>query len=439
VRPAPACFPDPLFPQGNVRVRRGECLPLWIDVTVPEDAPPGEYAGPIHVKTDQGNAEAELSLTVFPATVPEARALKVTNWVSWGNIAGRHGVPMWSDAYWDLLVTYARNLAAHRQSVVITPTFELIDIRNAGGGLAFDFARFDRFVELFIREGVIGTIEGGHLGGRGPGGWEAPEFAISVWQPDGHRVRRTEAPAGSPEANAFLADFLPALQAHLLRRGWADIYLQHLADEPIPCNVASWNKLSAAVKRYAPRLRTIEANMCHEAEGLDVWVPQLGDWHTGNDFYRSRVAAGDELWFYTCLAPTGTYANRFIDYHLVKTRLLHWLNFHCGASGFLHWGYNYWGGEAPFVDVEPVHSPNFCLPPGDNCIVYPGPDGPLDSIRFEAMRDGIEDYELLRLLAERDPEAAHAICGQIIRNFDDYDLDPTAFRIARRKLLSAFG
>ena len=437
VRQAPAAFPDPLLPQGRVRVRQNECLPVWIDVTVPPDTPPGEYGGPIRVATDQGDAEAELQVTVFPATVPDERSLKVTNWISWDNIARFHSTEIWSPAYWELLVAYAGNLRAHRQNVVITPIFELIDIRNDGGGLAFDFARFDRFVELFIREGVIGYIEGGHLGGRGAGGWEATEFDVNIARAEGRGVVRGRAPAGSVEANGFLAAFLPALQQHLVHRGWADIYLQHLADEPIQTNVESWNKLSAAVKRYAPRLRTVEANMCHQATDLDIWVPQLGDWHTGNDFYRSRVEAGDELWFYTCLAPTGTYANRFIDYHLVKTRLLHWLNFHYESTGFLHWGYNYWAGEPPFVDVEPVHSHRRCLPPGDNCIVYPGSGGPLDSIRFEAMRDGIEDYELLRKLAASDPDQAHAIAAMVIRDFDDYDLEPQGFREARRRLLAA--
>ena len=439
VRPAPALFPDPLLPQGSVRVRKGECLPIWVEVTVPPGTPPGEYVGPIYVKTDAGDAEAELRVRVFAATVPDERTLKVTNWVSWGNIARFHGVPIWSEAYWELLVAYARNMAAHRQNVIITPIFELIEAGNAGGGLAFDFSRFDRFVELFQREGVIGTIEGGHLGGRGPGGWEAPEFHVTTLRAEGGTVVRERTPAGSPAADGFLADLLPALQGHLETRGWLEIYIQHLADEPITCNVESWNKLSSAVKRYAPRLRTVEANMCHEAENLDIWVPQLGDWHTGNPFYRERVAAGDELWFYTCLAPVGTYANRFIDYHLVKTRLMHWLNFQYQSTGYLHWGYNYWAGEPPFVDIEPVHSPNRCLPAGDNAIVYPGEGGPLDSIRFEAMRDGLEDYELLRIVAERDKALAHEIAAMVIRDFDDYDLDPRRFREARRRLLEAAG
>jgi hypothetical protein len=51
------------------------------------------------------------------------------------------------------------------------------------------------------------------------------------------------------------------------------------------------------------------------------------------------------------------------------------------------------------------------------------------------MRDGIEDYELLRLLAARSPEKADTICRSVVRNVTDYTLDPTEFNRARRRLL----
>ncbi|HJN14374.1 MAG TPA: DUF4091 domain-containing protein, partial [Armatimonadota bacterium] len=37
---------------------------------------------------------------------------------------------------------------------------------------------------------------------------------------------------------------------------------------------------------------------------------------------------------------------------------------------------------------------------GDGYFIYPGPDGPLTSLRFEIMRDGVEDYDCLRMLEE---------------------------------------
>ncbi len=448
IRTAPDMFPDPLLPQEAGYVRAGECLPIWIDVSIPPDTPPGEYVGPIRIETNQGEAEAEAKLlvTVYPARVPDERTLKVTNWVNWPNIARFHSTQLWSEAYWDLLVAYARNLAAHRQNVLLTPIFELIDFRNDNGRLGLDFTRLDRFVELFKREGVIGYIEGEHLGTRGPGGfWGAPDFVITTFRPQGAGLVREQATVGSKQANAFLAEFLPALQAHLVQRGWINIYFQHLADEPIELNAASYNRLSAAVKRYAPRLRTIEAIICHDlTNDLDIWVPKVQDWHKANDFYRSRVAAGNELWFYTCILrkgdnfqAAGSYATRYLDYHLIKTRLLHWLNFYYDASGYLHWGYNQWAGVPPFVGVEQIFTSDSLMPAGDNCIVYPGNSEPLDSIRFEAMRDGIEDYELLRRLAEVNPEQARSIAAMVIHDFDDYELNPHTFRQARRKLIEA--
>jgi hypothetical protein len=53
------------------------------------------------------------------------------------------------------------------------------------------------------------------------------------------------------------------------------------------------------------------------------------------------------------------------------------------------------------------------------------------------MRDGIEDYELLRLLAAKKPDEADAICRSVVRSLTDYTLDPAEFNNARRRLLEA--
>lgn len=128
--------------------------------------------------------------------------------------------------------------------------------------------------------------------------------------------------------------------------------------------------------------------------------------------------------------------NRFIDYPLIKTRLLHWMNFKYNFTGYLHWGLNHWQGD-PFTLLEPDWGAGVKLPPGDSHIVYPGKTGPLSSIRMEAMRDGIEDYELLRKLSESDAELAQEICSMVVKSMTDYSLDPDQFRKARLMLLEA--
>lgn len=67
--------------------------------------------------------------------------------------------------------------------------------------------------------------------------------------------------------------------------------------------------------------------------------------------------------------------------------------------------------------------------------MYPGKDGPLDSIRFEAMRDGIADYALLQALSERDAAGAQALAKKLILDFDRYNADVSAFRAVRHDLL----
>ena len=93
----------------------------------------------------------------------------------------------------------------------------------------------------------------------------------------------------------------------------------------------------------------------------------------------------------------------------------------------------------PFTHTTRAHGGPSYLPAGDPWIVYPGKDAPLDSIRFEAMRDGIADYELLCLLAEENPDAARRLVGQHVLDFDRYETDVATFRVARRELLQLVG
>ena len=77
--------------------------------------------------------------------------------------------------------------------------------------------------------------------------------------------------------------------------------------------------------------------------------------------------------------------------------------------------------------------------PGDCFIVYPYNGRIADSIRHEAMRDGIEDYELLWVVAQKDPRRADEICNRMIQSQTEYVRDIEQFRRIRRELLEAAG
>jgi hypothetical protein len=70
------------------------------------------------------------------------------------------------------------------------------------------------------------------------------------------------------------------------------------------------------------------------------------------------------------------------------------------VDGFLQWGYNFWytrhsvRAVNPFVNTDAGHS----FPSGDAFLVYPGENGPIDSLRFEVFREALQDLRALRLL-----------------------------------------
>jgi Glycoside hydrolase 123, catalytic domain len=77
------------------------------------------------------------------------------------------------------------------------------------------------------------------------------------------------------------------------------------------------------------------------------------------------------------------------------------------------------------------------LPAGDSHILYPLPEGPLSSHRFEAHRIGLEDYELLAQLKSHDASRAEQIIARVVQGFDKYSKDVTVYRAAKEELLNA--
>lgn len=433
----PAEIPDPLLEDTSIMLKPGRAQSVWVTVRVPEDCQPGEYRGSIVLTAPDSEVEVPLRVRVREVAVPAERSLYITNWFSVENIASAAGVQPWSEGHWKLLEAWARLMADYRQNVVITPLMSLIVAHeDADGRLRFDFSRLDQWIRVFDEAGALGLIEGGHLGGRSE--WEAPDFDAArpvTVLPDGSLKRWEPVKVTSAAQREFLSQFLPALRDHLRQIGWLDRYVQHLVDEPITVNAESYNRLAAMVREFAPEFRIIDATMCREVAGsVDIWVPQPQEIAAHWDFFQERKSKGEQVWFYTCLSPTSGYMNRMVDYHLLPVRLLHWQNFRYDLPGYLHWGLNHWR-EDPFRNLEPLLSGETYLPPGDTHIVYPGKYGPLSSIRLEAMRDGIEDYELLRLLALKDRKAADRICASVVRSMTDYTVDPTEFRRARSRLL----
>jgi hypothetical protein len=51
------------------------------------------------------------------------------------------------------------------------------------------------------------------------------------------------------------------------------------------------------------------------------------------------------------------------------------------------------------------------------------------------MRDGIHDYELLKLFDRKDPKKAQGLAVSVVHSGDNYDTNIRTFRVTRKKLL----
>jgi hypothetical protein len=440
---APGWYPDPLVDL-PLTLEANRTRAVWVTIHVPKEARAGSYRSELLVRrAGREVARVPFRVRVVDAAVPAQRTLRVTNWF---RVDDRHAKQFWdapqfSERWWSVVANLARVMADYRQNVVLTPTLDLVELLP-GEAASFGFERFDRWVETFQRTGAIGFIEGEHLVGRA-GGYDEP-LVVPVLLREGETVRKVELPLDDTRVQPFLDAFLPALNRHLGEKGWKGVYLQHVLDEPHGDEPAAYARIAALVRKHLPGVPTIDAIDAHDVpdalrDASDVWVPQLGRFDDQTALLAERQRAGHEVWFYTCLFPRGRYMNRLMDFPLIKTRLLHWLDYRYGLTGFLHWGWNFWGPE-PTKDTQPVINLNqTLLPSGDAFIVYPDRArlSVLPSIRLEAMRAGIEDYEMLVALARRDRGAADALAREAVASFTDYVRDPTAFRRIEARLIEA--
>ncbi len=442
IRPAPARFPDYLSDATRITVEPGRYQAVYLTIRIPEDALPGDYEGAVVFRSDQGNGTLPLALSIAPLTLPDERHLMVTEWFSTGRFRQFHGVESSdSDAFYQMLGVYARNMADHRQNVFRVPLDLISTRRDADGKLQFDFAGFDKWAQVFWSTGRMDLLETGFVARFRAGGWSSQEIVLRDFRVHDEPTGKTATMSG----REFLPQFLPALEQHLRERGWLEKTVFHIADEPSNHNIMSWREASDFVHRHGPHLKRMDAiETPHCRERLEIWVPKLDHYATWQDTFGEARKDGCEMWFYTVgIFQSGLYPNKTVDVPLIQSRVLHWFNYRFGLTGYLHWGFNSWT-EDPF-EAPGQHR-------GDGWHVYPKKGGLLDSLRWEQMRNGIQDYEYLWLLEDKirrlrndmSPRVASLIdparrgieiASNVVRTTADYSNDPDVLCAARRQIV----
>jgi hypothetical protein len=160
---------------------------------------------------------------------------------------------------------------------------------------------------------------------------------------------------------------------------------------------------------------------------VDIWCPI--SFNYDHAVAERRRAAGERFWWYVCTGPKAPYCTLFIDHPATELRVWHWQTWQRKIAGTLVWQTNYWTSSAAYPDQpqNPYEDPmgyvsGYSTPSGvkrywgngDGRFLYPplaaavpGKSGadpviapPVSSIRWEMLREGVEDFEYLFLLRQ---------------------------------------
>lgn len=441
IRQAPAKFPEYLMQERKLNLKGKTWQGVWLTVSIPESAIPGTYTGKVTVKAGPAEWSLPLVLEVYPFILPAKRHLKIVEWYSTGGFSEFHGIQeKYSPEWFAMLRKYADNMVEHRQNT-FRVDMEVIGIKLLSDGtFSFDFSRFDQIADVFWSTGKMDFMETGFLALRGLKGWSDTNFR---WKEFSVRKEETGEMVKLPGIDV-IPSMVSAFESHLRSKGWLKKTWFHIQDEPAIHNALSWIEFSRLIHKFGPDLIRMDAiETTFLLNDIEIAVPKLDHFATWYEVYNRWRKKGNELWFYTVGIYQGSlFPNKTIDMPLMETRMLHWMNYIYDATGYLHWGWNQWN-EDPYKDVG-MHI-------GDAWHVYPIRDGVINSVRWEQMRNGIQDYEYFWMLENKTSELKDSlgsrfswirpdqrgkeIAGRVIKGFADHTEDPKDLYNAKKLVL----
>lgn len=383
---------------------------VWLQIDVPQNAAPGLYTGLLSISAEGCEAvQQEITLEVEAANLPKPKDWKIhlDLWQHPQALARWHDVEPWSAEHFALLHPLMKRLADAGQKCI---TCTLLDeawnaqtydwfpsmvrwVRGRDGRMSYDYSVLDAWIhfmhdEVGIREQIsCYTMIPWHL-------------SVKFFDEATGKYASVKAVPGTREYDELWAPFLRDFHAHMQQKGWAEKTCIAIDERP-DAYVRAAMKL---IDENAPSFRVASAVDKPSALTREVYNISPVITHAGTalgELLRERKAAGKVTTFYVCLHPQKP--NTFT--HSVPAES-EWLGLFAAANhldGFLRWAYNSWNRN-PFETTDFVHWPS-----GDCFLVYPGNRS---SVRFERLRDGIENFEKINLLRSRagaSPKAAEII------------------------------
>lgn len=417
--PIPGMFPDLLSGLvesdgdylGKLKLVPRQFRALWIEIETDYETESGLYLVTVIAENDQKEVicKLETEVEVIPVSLPKGEVYH-TEWFHADCLADYYQVPVFSERHWALIENFVSCAVKRGMNTLLTPTFtypldiaeggerttiQLVKVKLELGSYQFDFTLFEKWVNLCRRCGIE-NFEMVHLYSQW-GAKYAPKIMVEI---DGvEQMLFGWHTAGIGEAyQAFLREFLPALDRELERLGIATNTFFHVSDEPSMAHLESYKKARAIVEEILPNYPIIDALTDFEFYQTGVCQQPI----PSNDHITPFLEAGvKNLWTYYCTAQRGPESNRFFHLPSAQARIIGVQIYKYDLAGFLHWGFNFYNSFHSLKPINPYETTDAdeVFDAGDPFLVYPGPDGmPEESYRLLMMDLAFKDIRALKLL-----------------------------------------
>lgn len=422
-RKAPFDVYDALCPIADAPAPVNGRLPLYLCIDACTDVIPGNYSGELCFCEDCHETKIPLTCRVSPVLVPplSSSLLGMLNFFDYDGLASQHHVVKNSPEYWELFSHYVKAQIKMRCTHILLPPGEAV---FEGDKLVdFDFSMSEKAGQIARKEGAL-WLCGGHIAHWHA--WDEQEY-----YPNWNQSLGVTTSEGYLQLRLYLTKWKEIIE----KNHWQECMMQALADEPQTHNDSTYRILAGIFRKFMPGIPIIDAvETTNLGGGIDIWVPKQDTYEKWRNEYEKLKAVGETMWFYTCAFPAGPVMNRSMDLPLTASRAVFWMGAFYRLSGFLHWGFNYYIGSDIWHSACCPHK-GALLPAGDAHIVYPGKNGPLCSMRFEAQRAGAEDYELLMQALKAAPEKTEQLIQKVCTSFRSYTREGIVLTEIRNSLI----
>ncbi len=369
--------------------------PVWVTINVPRDVDAGTYHGDIMIQAkEEKDLSLKINLEVLPLVLPPPSEwrFELDLWQNPWAVARYHDVQPWSNEHLLLLKPLQKMLADAGQKYITTtiihhpwnaqtydPYATMIEwIKNKDGSWRYDYSIFDKWIELCIECGIDRCISCYSMICFRNNNFRYYDAATGNYE-------FVYAEPGTREYEEHWRPFLIDFTNHLESKGWLEKTSIAMDERPYEL----MKEIIGLIHSVSPKLKiTLASEDWQEQlhQKIFSYSVSLGR-YTQPEIIKERSKKGLISTFYPCCIEPKP--NNYPHSNPAESTWMGWMAAADEFSGFLRWAYNSWV-ENPLYDTRYSQ-----WNAGECFLVYPGPRS---SIRFERLREGIQDYEKIHII-----------------------------------------